>query len=267
MATIKFDTSSPDAFVQDVLSLNYFTVHGTGDRTRRPIKVSYNPGPHGCKLLVVTGQNATGKSMVRRCLSGAAQREGLTPIAISMQRRTEGGVVGAMMFGTEEWQATGQITGHSVIMGIKTADASEKRCVLIFDEPELGLSDEYALDAAHRIADFATKDGYKCLLVVVISHRKTILEVLDGKCMHVHLGEEPVTSLKAVINRKIVRANLEELKERSHQTFLHINAVQQRNKRKFRTTPFGWQPSGRSHAYRDKSHVYGADKVLDVKSL
>jgi len=88
----------------------------------QPTTLTLRPAAENQKLVVITGLNATGKSLLRRLIGHAFQKQGGNEVMhLSMEKRTEGDVVGALMFGSEQDQSTGCITTHSSLTGIRTS--------------------------------------------------------------------------------------------------------------------------------------------------
>jgi len=144
--------------------------------TAKPVKCQYHDGNK--HLLVVTGENATGKSIVRRALSSFARRDGLEVIDISPEGKSRGGIVGALIYGTEEYQSTGSNSARTVRKALSTARSRTSQHVLILDEPDAGLSDEYAAGAGVEIAEFCSSCPATTMMTVVVSHRRALLSEL-----------------------------------------------------------------------------------------
>ena len=116
------------------------------------------------RLVLLLGDNATGKSLFRKAVGswcGAQKPNRYELIGLSMAGRTDtySGVVRGMIYGGESDQSTGFNTARTVTMGIKTALDRTEPHVLFWDEPDTGLSDNYAAGVGKMIADFAEKPG------------------------------------------------------------------------------------------------------------
>src|SRR5579883_864579 len=108
MAKKKLDirVNSIENFFKDILDLRFFTM-------KDAIRCSYEPGES--KLVVVTGENATGKSFLRRVIHSALQQNEIELIALSMELRTRvGDIRKAFIYGDEGNSSTGQISGRTV---------------------------------------------------------------------------------------------------------------------------------------------------------
>lgn len=219
MGDLRFNTSSPRAFIDDVLDLTYFGEGGVFQHTFVPSKTD-------SKTLVITGQNASGKSFVRRLFTGALAHVKYEAMALSQEKRTGAdfsyGPARVMIFGDEATNATGVLSARTVTTGISTCRNRTEPHGIIWDEPDLGLSDEYAMDLGHRIAEFS-KEQTKTFLIVVISHRRELLEPIGQSDPHyLHIGPENPKDLSAWLNRKVERKDVEALYKESHERFLAI---------------------------------------------
>lgn len=145
--------------------------------TDKPVKCTYYSGDE--RLLVVTGENATGKSLVRRALTKFARQDGLQVMDISPEGKARGGIAGAMIYGTEEDQSTGSNSARTIRKAILTARARQEPHLLVLDEPDAGLSDDYAAGAGAEIARFCSDCPEATRLVVVVSHRRSLVGELS----------------------------------------------------------------------------------------
>ncbi len=144
--------------------------------TDKPVKCQYYEGREN--LLVVVGENATGKSLVRRALTNFCRKDGLEVMDISPEGKAKGGIAGAFIYGTEEYQSTGSNSARTIKKALATAGGREHPHALILDEPDAGLSDDYAAGAGLEIAEFCGSCPNFTKLVVVISHRKSLVAEL-----------------------------------------------------------------------------------------
>jgi hypothetical protein len=116
--------ASVKTFFEDVADLNFF---GNGG-----LKLSYEPGKG--ELVVITGENATGKSFLRRIVHAALNQHEIELIVLSMQLRTAAGDIRkAFIYGDEGTQSTGQLSGHTVTMGMNTSRGRDKKHAVLWD--------------------------------------------------------------------------------------------------------------------------------------
>jgi predicted ATPase len=154
------------------------------------------------RLLVVVGENASGKSMLFRVISAHAKRDyKITGVTISIRERTGagahemGGMRRMMMFGDENEQSTGATSVSVIETGFLNAakDEDGKR-MLMLDEPEIGLSDGYARALGELIGLRTIEGRYKHHGVVVVTHNRSLVSGLlkgfEAWPAFVHLGQE-----------------------------------------------------------------------------
>ena len=177
------------------------------------------------KLLVMTGENAQGKSFMTRLYGIAIKKYGgFECICTSQERRTESGIMRAIMFGDESCESTGDISSRVVKTGIKTCKARESRHAIIYDEPDLGLSDSYSCSIGVTLREFIEHLPEKTFSVIVISHsRYLIQELLPLNPHHLRFGE-PMT-LKQWVRRKVEPLDLDALHSRALKTFGKISTI------------------------------------------
>jgi hypothetical protein len=172
--------------VERCLSLDYFTSKGSAPPA---IPCHFVPGEG--PLVVIVGPNAGGKSFFRRVACEVARRQETEAIHLSMEgRRNPMGGMRVFVYGDEEESATGYNSMRTVTTGIKTCRGRENEHVIVWDEPDLGLSEGNAASVGRAIADFAREPPDKTLAAVVITHRKALVAELAPLAPHyLHLGE------------------------------------------------------------------------------
>ncbi len=145
------------------------------------------------RVLVIAGENASGKSLMFRMMAVNAQREhGVLPITISIRERTGAGVGEmnslrrTMMFGDEASQSTGAASATVVDTGFKNANRDAAACLML-DEPEIGLSDGYAGALGEYIGQKARTqlDDHNHGVVVVTHSRPLVRGIVSA------LGQPP----------------------------------------------------------------------------
>lgn len=149
----------------------------------------FNDGPFNAsvvagypRLLLVLGDNASGKSLMFRLIAGEAQREGVHAITLSIRERSGAGVAEmahmrkAMIFGDEQTSSTGAISARVVETAFR--QVRENPVLLGFDEPELGLSEGYAHALGALIAAEAGAAAAQLRGVVVVTHSRAVVSGL-----------------------------------------------------------------------------------------
>jgi len=143
------------------------------------------------RVLLIVGENASGKSLAFRLLAQVAQSEGILPVTISIRERTGGGTHGmermrqAMMFGDEIERSTGANSASVVARGFSNAER-EQPAILGLDEPEIGLSEGYAEALGEMIGSNALKLGGMCCGVMVVTHSRRL-----ARGLRAGLGNDP----------------------------------------------------------------------------
>lgn len=144
------------------------------------------------RVLAIAGSNAAGKSLFFRLLASAANDAKVLPLTVSIRERTGAGT-GEMsgmrrmfMFGDESEQSTGATSLSTVskafINAQRYAEDEGRRVVVMLDEPEQGLSEDYAAAMGRWLAERAALMTHPGLLgLVVVSHSRPLMRALgDG---------------------------------------------------------------------------------------
>lgn len=139
------------------------------------------------KVAIVAGANASGKSVFVQIMAARARKAGALPICISIRERTGsdqsgiGGFRKVLMFGDEAEQSTGATSVAVAVKGFATlvSHAQEKPALLVLDEPEMGLSEDYAVAMGRYIAQQAIALGLNSEIgVVVATHSRALVSSL-----------------------------------------------------------------------------------------
>lgn len=136
------------------------------------------------RLLLIVGENASGKSLLFRMICGVAHKEhDILPITISIRERTGSGTDGmermrrAFMFGNEIESSTGAISSRVVDAGFNNIQR-EVPSILALDEPEIGLSDGYAEALGELIGQRTNDLADNCCGVMVVTHNRRLVRGL-----------------------------------------------------------------------------------------
>ena len=152
-----------------------------------PFKAHLYPGHP--RLAVVAGENCSGKSLLVQILSfWCRKHHNASHIMVSIRERTGSGLDGmaglrrSMMFGDESEESTGAISVRVLDPAFNTLNGRTdegKKALLIFDEPELGLSDSYASAMGAYIADKTCGLPELALGTVVVTHSRSLVGSLS----------------------------------------------------------------------------------------
>jgi len=188
-----------------------------------PIQTHFTPGS---KLLVVTGENTTGKSFFRRVLCSKLYHGSprIEAIHTSQQGRGEPGVVRAFIYGDEASDSTGANSSNTILTGIATCRGRTNNHVFIMDEPDIGLSDRYAAGAGQTISRFCSDLPKLTEFVVVMSHNKFLVqELLNNSPAHLRFGDQK--TLPEWISEPVTALPIEDLPELGHQRYGKIQGM------------------------------------------
>lgn len=135
----------------------------------------------GKRLIVITGDNASGKSVLRRFLkSGCEKMAKFKVLEFSQEQRI---IVDPDVYftlnGDEQNASTGFLSVNSVVNGFFQSLREQKPHVLIYDEPEIGMGEELALGTAIEMRDFYTHQWPANLQgVIVTTHNRHFVSEL-----------------------------------------------------------------------------------------
>lgn len=107
----------------------------------------------GKELLVVTGANASGKSLVRRLFQVFVKKRGFEVIHLSQEGRDAGGFARVFVYGSEGDEATGVISAKTLVKGFRTSRNRDNEHLMIYDEPEIGMSEEAEMRGPHSSSE------------------------------------------------------------------------------------------------------------------
>jgi len=199
-----------------------------------------------CKVLIVAGDNACGKSLFRRFLSGflgmyyKEKKINAGVVDISQEARSRSGDISkCFIYGDENYESTGQITCHSILgcfHNIKNNESWDEK-VLIIDEPEIGLSEESQLGLATYIKTELQTCPAKLRGVVIITHSRYIVSELkdvEGFKFH-YIGEKKYKDAEAWLDRKIEANDITLLGKISHDRYTKFRKALESKKKKKKT--------------------------------
>lgn len=195
------------------------------------------PGAPGGRVVLATGPNACGKSFACRFLgmtiaSVREETEGVKRgefFHIGMRMRTSGtGLMSAKSFvyGREEDDSTGATSLRAVNGVLRQSSQRDGRHVIALDEPEIGLSDEFAIALAEKIRGFADAMPALCDALIVVSHNRAFVGHLMA--LQPHCLRFGPLSTQEWLARPAVPAAIEELDglaDRNRETFRAIGRI------------------------------------------
>ncbi len=183
------------------------------------------------RLIVIVGENASGKSFFRRIVQSVCRKNKIECIPISAEGRRQIAYSPWLTFvyGDESYEATGVNSTNTVLSGIKTCRGREEKHVIFWDEPDLGLSDSWAAGVGQQLCKFAQDLPEKTVAAFVVSHNRALVrELLPAEPFYLHLGvdtaEAPAT-LQQWINKPCTPRDPELLLEMGHKRFQMIQHI------------------------------------------
>lgn len=223
--TAKCGVRSLRTLLDDVLTLDYF------DDSDGPAAIPALRVDGKGKLIVVVGDNASGKSFFRRIIQVWCQKAKTECIHISVEGRGKTGHMPwlAMVYGDEQHESTGVNSMSTILMGMKTCRGREKPHTIFWDEPDLGLSEDWAAGVGQDLCKFAQEAPTKTKAAFIVTHSRALVrELLPASPFYLHLGTTPSEapqSLQEWVDRPIQPQRPEKLKERSRARYKAIQAI------------------------------------------
>jgi len=178
----------------------------------------------GKDILIIVGQNGAGKSMVRRMLKSGAKERKIDVCDFSQERRCGGGMANAFIYGDESWESTGYIT----LKGFRTSftHPPESDRIYIWDEPEIGLSEETQCGVTRLIRDTMKEPPAHLLGCVFMTHSRLFVQGLIGypRLAFIDL-DGTYDTVYSWAARPVVRADLDAVLERGLTRFREISKM------------------------------------------
>ncbi len=180
-------------------------------------------------LTIVTGDNASGKSFIRKMVQSMCsmkQPKKIECIHLSQNGRCTEGVMRSFVYGSEVDESTGRNTVQTLLTSMTTSHNRETPHLIVYDEPEIGLSDEYSAGIGIRLREFINDKPELLFGVVIITHNQHLIkELLEINPDHLNLSNDK--TLTDIANREIVpNRDLEGLIEKSRKSYREILDIQ-----------------------------------------
>jgi len=226
------------SLIAEALTLGYFSPTYAADWPEItggvvPIPALFVPQAKPTPLVVVLGENASGKSFLRRVIQQICREVAIECIHLSMEGR--GGEMGgmqalrSMVYGNERECSTGANSVKTVLHGIRTCQAREARHVIFWDEPDLGLAEGGCVGMGQTIAAYARAPNPLTVAAIVVTHSKPLVRELATVSPHyLHLGTAPEAApptVQAWLDAPVVPRSLESIVEAGHARRRLIEAV------------------------------------------
>ena len=225
---VSTNRTKTEAVLQFCLKRPYFQPNKDGEV---PVPVTYTPGKG--KLVLAVGGNASGKSFFRRVVSSYCHTKALECLNLSVEGRrniaTNPGL--ALVYGSEDYDSTGANSARIMTTAIKTSQGRDSDHVIFWDEPDLGLSDDWAASMGATIRSYTEEAPEHLVGAILVTHSRALLKELIPIGAHLLVfSEEPYTSIEQWINRPTQVRPLEDLWKENRKRFRLIQqALNMRN--------------------------------------
>ena len=184
----------------------------------------------GASLLVVTGANAAGKSLLRRWFSMIFQQEKIESIHLSQQGRAAEGVMRAFVYGDESNESTGVISAGTFQGGMRTMRGREKPHAVIWDEPEIGMGEELQVGTVNWLCD-ELKDWPENLQgVVLFTHSRLFVQRAMQFPGAKWMSMDGYATADEWLNREIVPITPPEVSTKGVEKFRRISKILKKGK-------------------------------------
>ena len=233
----EWDVTDAESLIKEALTLQYFTPSDPDGQI--PIPALFVPSP-GARLIVIVGENASGKSFMRRIVTQIGREIKVEVMPISMEGRGQsyGGLRG-MIYGDESWESTGVCSAGTVRGGISTCKERTSPHIIFWDEPDLGLSENSAAGVGQAIGQFMAAPNPLTMAAIVVTHSKPLVKhLVEGlnpepgayrnRPHYLHLGTDPKDAppdLFDWLRTPVVPRSLEDISEAGMRRFRLIGRI------------------------------------------
>lgn len=179
-------------------------------------------------LVVVVGENASGKSFLRRVVHAVCRSNDVECIALSMEgRRATSGFMSLVVYGDEVERSTGENSVKTFKKSVLTSRSREGRHVLFWDEPDVGLSDDLAAGMGVAMRGFASGPPVSLVGAFLVTHSRVLaaqLVAADPHYVHVGGGRVP-ESLSSWVERPVTPRRIDLVEEESDARWRRISGL------------------------------------------
>lgn len=228
-------TKATSTFLNGVLSKPLFADPESPMHRR----VHHIEQPAASPLVLVVGENASGKSLLRRTVQEVAKAQGVGFLDLSMELRCEDPWLRAESYGDEEVMSTGMISIRAMSRFLDhdrqtTVPGDTTRYVIFWDEPDIGLSDETAAGVGWELLNHVVNSPATLVGFFLVTHRRALLETLcTGRHHVVYVGSEKSApkTLTSWLSRKVVPRSPSSVVEEGVERFKAVSEYLNRSKK------------------------------------
>lgn len=190
-------------------------------------------------LLIITGDNASGKSFMCNGLTSFLRKETDTevsecykvlPMLFGMSRRTMPDISRAFIYGDEGNSSTGEISLNCILGAIKNSQQYDTKHAIMLDEPDIGLSDAFLPSLGEYIGDYYKNLPENAEGLVIVTHNRTLVKALmKHNPVTIRVGSQQST-VDWLENGPALKTidELLTLKEEAHKRFIAIDNYMRR---------------------------------------
>jgi hypothetical protein len=182
------------------------------------------------KVCIITGQNASGKSFLRKILNARHQDDNIEYIHLSQcGRSSSSGLMRAMIYGSEEEDSTGYISVKAIRGAIRTGTARTKPFALMLDEPEIGCSEELALSLSHKLVN-EIPNMLKLETLYINTHSRNIVNpllALNPGYVHLYSADDELKypTIQSWLEREIEPIDVDLLYENANKKYTAVSKL------------------------------------------
>lgn len=183
------------------------------------------------KLCVITGPNASGKSLVRKVIYGRARENQIEVMYFSQSARCTGGIARAFIYGDDSEDSTGRNSADLILKANKTGLSREKPFYFVFDEPEIGCGEELQAAIGMKLATMVDSIPQMLGMFVVTHSREVVKQLLPSSPTHWRLDQDGLT-LEQWVTREVIPVSIEELSDLNFRRWRIVEAMTKNDKKR-----------------------------------
>lgn len=199
-----------------------------------PFAATFEPGDPESRVILIAGDNASGKSFMTKILASFLNEDKIEPLQVSMRYRTMAGMHRIFMFGKgDEEDSTGNVSLTAIKGALYNAEERKNPCWVILDEPDTGLSEGYCGAMGTYLANFGNRVPLNnCEGMAIVTHSRrlasSLLFTLEKKphflCLSQYDADDHLTAWLEDERDHSVEELLA-LSDSAHETYRKINQV------------------------------------------